>query len=82
MLKLPRLPQSSIKKLPIFDKSLATFNFEDVNGLKSIGECINKINEIFSFNGCTYTELDIVAARNPSFMGFLGFLICAKQGLF
>ena len=41
MLKLPSLRQSSIKKLPIFDQSYATFNFEDVNGLKKIGECID-----------------------------------------
>ena len=37
--KLASLPQSSIKKLPIFDRSLATFMFEDVNGLKEINEC-------------------------------------------
>ena len=41
MFKLPSLPQPSVKKLPIFDKSLATFNFEDVNGLKEIGECVD-----------------------------------------
>ena len=37
--KLASLPQSFIKKLPIFDRSLATFMFEDVNGLKEINEC-------------------------------------------
>ena len=37
--KLASLPQSSIKKLPIFDRSLATFMLEDVNGLKEINEC-------------------------------------------
>ena len=41
MFKLPSLPQSSIKKLTIFEKSLATFNFEDINGLKEIGEYID-----------------------------------------
>ena len=41
MFKLPSLPQPSVKKLPIFDKSLATFNFEDVNGLKEIGEGVD-----------------------------------------
>ena len=39
MLKLPALSQPLIKKLP--KKSLATFNFENGNGLKEIGECIN-----------------------------------------
>ena len=58
MFKLSSLPQSSIKKLPVFDKSLATFNFEDVNGLKEIGV------KIFSFNRCTCTVPDIVAARS------------------
>ena len=37
---------------------------------------------IFSFNRCTCTVLDIVAARSQSYMGFLGFFICAMQGLF
>ena len=41
MFQLPSLPQPTIKKLPIFDKSLATFSFEDVDGLKEIGECID-----------------------------------------
>ena len=41
MFKLPSLPQPSIKELPIFDKSLATFNSEGANGLKEIGECID-----------------------------------------
>ena len=41
MFKLPTLPQPSIEKLPIFDKSLVLFNFEDVNGLKKIGEYID-----------------------------------------
>ena len=41
MFRLPSLPQPSIKKLSIFDKSLATLNFEGVNGLKEIGECID-----------------------------------------
>ena len=39
--KFASLPQSSIKKLPIFDKSLATFIFEKVNGLKEINECVD-----------------------------------------
>ena len=38
MFKLRTFPQTSTNKLPIFDKSLATFNFEDINGLKEIGE--------------------------------------------
>ena len=42
MFKLLSLPQPSVKKVLIFDKSLlATFNFEDVNGLKEIGECVD-----------------------------------------
>ena len=41
MFKLLSLRQPSIKKLPISDKSLVTFNFENVNGLKEIGECID-----------------------------------------
>ena len=41
MFQLPSLPQPTIKKLQIFDKSLATFNFENVDGLKEIGECID-----------------------------------------
>ena len=41
MFKLPSLLQPSIKKLPIFDKSLATFNLENVNDLKEVGECID-----------------------------------------
>ena len=57
MFKLLSLPQPSIKKLPIFNKLLATFNFEDVNGLKEIGGC-----KAFSFNECTFTVRDIVAA--------------------
>ena len=39
MFKLPTLPQLLIKKSP--KKSFATFNFEDVNGLKEIGDCID-----------------------------------------
>ena len=41
MFKLPSLPQPSIEKLPIFDRSLATFDFEGVNGLKEICECVD-----------------------------------------
>ena len=41
MFKLRTFPQTSTNKLPIFDKSLATFNFEDINGLKEIGECMD-----------------------------------------
>ena len=41
MFKLPSLPQPTVKNLPIFDKLLPTFNFEDVDGLKKIGECID-----------------------------------------
>ena len=41
MFKQPSLPQPSVKKLPTFDKSLATFNFEDVNRLIEIGEYVD-----------------------------------------
>ena len=43
MFKLPSLLQSLIKKFPIFNKSLATFNFTDANGLKEISECIDSL---------------------------------------
>ena len=39
--KFTSLPQSSIKKLPIFDKSLAPFIFENVTGLKEINQCVD-----------------------------------------
>ena len=60
MFKQPNLPQSSIKKIPIFDKLLAMFNFGDINGLKEISE------RIFSFNGYSFTAL---ATRSQSIMG-------------
>ena len=41
MFKLPSLPRPSINKLPIFDKYLVTFNFENVNGVEEIDEYIN-----------------------------------------
>ena len=40
MFKLPSLSQPTFKISPIFDKLLATFNFEDADGLIEIGECI------------------------------------------
>lgn len=40
MLKLPSLPQSSIKKLPIFNKLLATFNIAGKYFLQEIDEGI------------------------------------------
>ena len=39
--KLPSLLQPAIKKMPIFEKSLATFHFEDENCLKEIDEYID-----------------------------------------
>ena len=41
MFKLPSLPKPTVKKLPICDKLLPTFDFEDVDGLKEIGKCID-----------------------------------------
>lgn len=38
MFKLPSLPQSSIKKLPIFNKLLATFNVAGKYFLQEIDE--------------------------------------------
>ena len=35
------MPQPSVKKLPIFDKSLTTSNFKDVNDLKEIGDFVD-----------------------------------------
>lgn len=40
MFKLPSLPQCSIKKLPIFNKLLATFNVADKYFLQEIDEGI------------------------------------------
>ena len=41
MFKLPSLSQSLIKKLPTFDKLLATFNLEGITGLREICEYLD-----------------------------------------
>ena len=74
---LPTLLQFSSGKLPIFDKSLATFSLEDVNGLKEIGECIaiqfQWMYRYYTWHSCS---------KESVIYGIPGFLICVMQGLF
>ena len=57
MFKLPRLPQSSIKKLPIFNKLLATFNVAGKYFLQEIDEGMYISIYISSFNRCTVLDI-------------------------
>ena len=81
MFKLPSLPQSSIKKLPIFNKLLATFNVAGKYFLQEIDEGIYISRYISSFNRCTVLDITTASViyRVP---GFLNPSICnAIQGL-
>ena len=83
MLKLPSLPQSSIKKLPIFNKLLATFNVAGKYFLQEIDEGIYIYisRYISSFNRCTVLDIT-TASVIYGVPGFLNPSICnAIQGL-
>ena len=81
MFKRPSLPQSSIKKLPIFNKLLATFNVAGKYFLQEIDEGIYISRYISSFNRCTILDIT-TASVIYGVPGFLNPSICnAIQGL-